>query len=205
VAETWTTHAPATGLGWAAGALPPGPTAPQPGVPTVPHRLRLPRRAVLPAPLVWIGVHGGAGETTLTSLVPGTRGAGRAWPSPEPRQAPPRVALVARTSMRGLRSAQAAAVEWAGGAAPDVELLGLVLIADAPGRLPATLPDFAALVAGGVPRTWHLPWVDRWRLGHAPTPQDAPRPVRRFLADVAALTSGAPAAGAAATAERGTS
>lgn len=56
--------------------------------------------------------------------------------------------LVARTNARGLRAAQLAATEWASGDVP-VHLEGLVLLADAPGRLPKALKQFVRLVAGG--------------------------------------------------------
>jgi hypothetical protein len=97
------------------------------------------------------------------------------------------VVLVARTSMHGLQRAQRAAVEWASGSTPGIELLGLVLVADAPGRLPHLLRDFAALIAGGVPRTWHLPWAEAWRLGVHPATQAPTRPVQRLVRDLAAL------------------
>ncbi|MEK8229339.1 hypothetical protein NKG05_30690 [Oerskovia sp. M15] len=61
------------------------------------------------------------------------------WPAAEhgwpqlPGAGAVRVVLTARSSMRGLRAAQAAATQWAAGLVPHVELLGLVIIADAPG------------------------------------------------------------------------
>jgi hypothetical protein len=76
-----------------------------------------------------------------------------------------KVVLVARTHEAGLRAAQAAARQWASGALPaQVELIGLVLTADAPGKLPRQLHDLARLVSGGVPRTWEIRWHSELRL-----------------------------------------
>jgi len=94
---------------------------------------------------------------------------------------------VARTHAHGLRAAQSAIREWAAGDAP-VLLLGLVLIADAPGRLPHALRQLADLIAGGVPAVWSLPWIEAWRLGEPPAPHNAPKVVRRLLLDLRAMT-----------------
>lgn len=169
-----------------------GPTAPQRGVPA-PDRVDqlrvLARRA--PAPLWWLGVHGGAGESTLAALVPEWSASDHGWPQ-VPGAAPARVVLTARSNVRGLRAAQAAATQWAAGLVPFVEVIGLVIIADAPGRLPKPLRDLAHVVGGGVPRTWSLPWVEAWRLGEPPAVETAPREVRRLLDDLrAAIELGA--------------
>ena len=94
---------------------------------------------------------------------------------------------MARTHAHGLRAAQSAIREWAAGDA-QVLLLGLVLIADAPGRLPHGLRQLADLIAGGVPAVWSLPWIEAWRVGEPPAPQNAPKVVRRLLEDLRAMT-----------------
>jgi hypothetical protein len=96
------------------------------------------------------------------------------------------VVLVARSDVRGLTAAQRAATQWASGSVLGVDLLGLVISADAPGRLPRPLRDLSALVAGGVPRVWHLPWIEPWRTD-APTTETLPASARRLLDDVRAL------------------
>ena len=101
----------------------------------------------------WVGAHGGAGESTLEELFVGSRAADHGWPLSAASLPPARVVLVARTHAHGLRAAQSAIREWAAGDA-RVLLLGLVLIADAPGRLPHTLRQLADLIAGGVPAVW---------------------------------------------------
>jgi hypothetical protein len=151
---------------------------------------RLPRRALTgegPAAVWWLGAHGGAGESTLEQLFSGSRAADHCWPLADPGQAAAHVVLVARTHAHGLKAAQHAIREWAAG---DVEvlLLGLVLIADAPGRLPSALRQLAALVAGGVPAVWSVPWIEAWRVGEAPGPQNAPKVVRQLLEDLQVMT-----------------
>ncbi len=180
--------------------LPPatGPLAPQRGVPAPDHVDQLPTRdRHNAADLWWLGTHGGAGESSLATLVPEWPAAGHGWPR-APGTEPERVVLVARSHMRGLRAAQAAATQWASGLVPHVEVLGLVIVADAPGRLPRPLREFAHLVSGGVPRTWHVPWVESWRLGEPPALPDAPREVRRLIDELTALIR----SGAAGTANR---
>ena len=195
----WTTHQPpppgpqhaAPGPGAETG--PRGPSAPQHGVPAPAEDQRLPKFAIPAADtLWWVGVHGGAGESTMAQLLPGTRAAGHRWPIPPP-PVPTPVVLVARTNGSGLRAAQRAAIEWASGVVQGVAVLGLVLIADAPGRLPRVLDDFADIVGGGVPRVWDIPWIEEWRRGEDPTPDNTPDEVFEVLESIYALRASNPA------------
>src|SRR4029079_17379597 len=95
-----------------------------------------------------------------------------------------RVVVAARTDARGLRAAKHAARQWASGLVPGTQLLGLVLVADAPGRIPRPLRDLAKVVSGGYPRTWHVPWIESWRLGEIPSVETSPREVRRVVDDL---------------------
>src|SRR3954451_18672344 len=172
---------------------PRGPSAPQHGVPAPSEDDRLPKFAIPAADtLWWVGVHGGSGETTMSLLLPGTRAANHRWPIPPP-PVPTPVILVARTHGSGLRAAQRAATEWASGVVQGVAVLGLVLIADAPGRLPRVLDDFADIVGGGVPRVWDIPWIEEWRRGEAPTPDNTPDEVFEVLESIYALRASNPA------------
>ncbi len=135
----------------------------------------------------WLGAHGGAGESTLEELFSGSRAADHSWPLSAANVAPARVVLVARTHARGLRAAQSAIREWAGGDV-GVLLMGLVLMADAPGRLPRGLRQLADLIAGGVPAVWSLPWIEAWRVGETPAPHNAPKVARQLLEDLRAMT-----------------
>lgn len=141
-----------------------GPLTPQPHV-KMPEDA-LPVRLVQDSGSLWlVGAHGGAGESTLAGLDEGWRASGHAWPSLPSGDAAPCV-VVARTHVRGLLATRAALTQWAAsGTGESARLLGLVLVADAPGRLPAPLRDLAKVVAGGAPRTWEVPWVEAWRMG----------------------------------------
>lgn len=166
---------------------PTGPVAPQRGIPAPDQADQLPTYARTHTADLWfVGTHGGAGESTLAALVPGWAPAGHGWPLP-PGHEQARIVLTARSSMHGLRSAQIAATQWAAGLVPRAQVLGLVVIADAPGRLPRPLREFTQIVGGGLPRTWTVPWVEAWRLGETPNLATAPRDVRRLVEDLTAL------------------
>lgn len=172
-----------------------GPTAPQRGVPA-PDRVD--QLGVwdqhTAASLWWLGAHGGAGETTLASLDPRWRAAEHFWPRPV-SGARSRVVLAARSNARGLRAAQSAMRQWAAGLVPFADVVGLVVVADAPGRLPRPLRELLQVVSGGVPRTWLVPWVEPWRLGEPATLQSSPGQVQRLVAELhAILEPGAPSA-----------
>lgn len=144
-----------------------GPVAPQgAGVPRPEQALPVARpRPGIDHAWWWLGVHGGAGVTTLERAVAGGRDAGLAWPVSIES---PAVVLVARSSANGIQAAQNAARQWASGMVPGVDLLGLVVVADAPGRRPRVLRNLVRLVSGAVPRLWEIPWVEPWRLGESP-------------------------------------
>ena len=128
---------------------------------------------------VWfVGCHGGAGESTLADVLPGSAAAGHRWPIGQP------VVLVARTNERGLLAARSALIQWSSAHGPEVDLLGLILSADAPIRLPRALIALAHLVAGGSPRTWRMPWIPAWRTGE----RADHKITARLFADIAELT-----------------
>ena len=163
---------------------PADPLTPQPGVAAPAADQQLPRRLLAGGELStlvwWVGAHGGAGETTLELLLSGSRAAGHAWPiSPEPTRPAPAI-LIARTSYTGLTAAQRALRDWGSGSVA-VELLGLVLIADAPGKLPKEIRGLVDLIDGAAPgATWLLPWQPDWRFGQ-PCLDHASRPLRQLL------------------------
>lgn len=165
-----------------------GVTGPLPGLTVPDGAQRIPWGKVTGTAAFWVtGVHGGAGESRLTGLFSTARSTGHTWPVPGNQEHPPRVLLVCRSDLRGLTAARNALIEWASGASPDIELLGLAVLADAPGKLPRPLRDFASITAGGAPRHWMLPWVEAWRLGSDDAP---PGPgYRRFRTDITALTT----------------
>ncbi|MFJ4210738.1 DUF6668 family protein [Paenarthrobacter sp. NPDC089675] len=149
---------------------------------------RLARRTMSGTAALWVvGSHGGAGESRTADLIDGARPTGHCWPILQDGSKP-RVLLVCRADMRGLTTAQSALTQWASGAAPAVELLGLAVLADAPGKPPKALRDFTAIIGGGAPRLWTLPWVEAWRHGDSTTTPPA-REYQRFITDVTALVT----------------
>lgn len=179
---------PAEAVGEHPVPVPAGASRPQRSVPEPDRADRLPRRQVHGArpDWWWLGVHGGAGESSLELLDGGARAADHHWPL-DP--AGSTVVLVARSNVPGLRSAQLAATEWASGTLPGVRVAGLLVMADAPGRLPREIRDFARIVGGGVPHLWHLPWLGSWRLGHPIAPNQLPKDARTVLDAVRAAAN----------------
>jgi hypothetical protein len=149
---------------------------------------RLGRRTVAGSAALWVaGAHGGSGESRIADLIGGGRATGHCWPVLQDGRKP-RVLLVCRADMRGLTAARSALMQWASGAAPGLDLLGLAVLADAPGKTPKPLRDFAAIVSGGAPRSWTLPWVEAWRHADSTTLPPA-REYQRFITDLAALAT----------------
>lgn len=146
---------------------------------------RLASRTMSGSAALWIiGAHGGAGESRIADLL-GARATGHCWPVLQDG-GEPRVLLVCRADMRGLAAARSALTQWVSGAAPKADLIGLAILADAPGKTPKALRDFSAIVGGGAPRFWTLPWVEAWRLGNDTA---SPREFQRFITDIAALAT----------------
>lgn len=169
--------------------LPLGPARPQKGIGPWTGAGGLGRQNVDGTPpVLWVlGTHGGAGETTIASLLAGSMRASHAWPVREGLTVPEgqdSVLLVCRSTAKGLRSAQAAAIEWASGALSPLALAGLVIVSDSPSKLPKDLQDLTITVSGAVPHTWRMPWVEEWRRGLSPALSELPRQVRNVVADI---------------------
>ncbi|KUO21039.1 DUF6668 family protein [Streptomyces dysideae] len=109
----------------------------------------------------WVGTHGGAGVSTLAAVY-GGQDCGRAWPDPDD---PPSVLLVARTHAAGLAAARHAVEVFRRGEAPsELDLDAVVLVADAPGRLPRPLAQQVKVIESALD-VYRVPWVPAWRLG----------------------------------------
>lgn len=147
-------------------------------------RAGLPVVETTSAQRLWVvAAHGGAGATTWARLL-GAGDAGTAWPAVGWRV---QVLVVARRNHRGLRAAQQAAMQWAqAGPLAAIDLLGLLLVADAPGRVPKRLREEARLVAGAFPQIIEADWVESWRFEEA-WEGPAPREARRVFAKVQQL------------------
>jgi hypothetical protein len=109
----------------------------------------------------WVGTHGGAGVSTLAAVY-GGHDSGRDWPGPG---APASVLLVARTHAAGLLAASRALELFRRGEhPPGLDLDAVVLVADAPGRLPRPLSRQVKEIESTVD-VYRVPWVSAWRLG----------------------------------------
>ena len=132
----------------------------------------------------WHPLHGGSTATTLATALPGgilldQLPADAGWPALP-------VVLICRSHHGGLLAAQ----QWAATHPPaTVNVAGLVIVADAPGKLPRPLNTLALLIAGGYPQTWRIPWVRAWRLGEPPTPANTPNAAKTLLSDLAVLAT----------------
>ncbi|MEV6693479.1 hypothetical protein AB0M35_18605 [Micromonospora sp. NPDC051196] len=114
----------------------------------------------------WIGAHGGAGATTLARLLGGTD-IGCRWPDPALAE-PARVMVVGRTNLEGLRAVSRALHALREGRHPaGMQLVGVVLIADAPVRLPAPLLGRIRLLRSIAP-VHRVPWMACLRVGEGP-------------------------------------
>lgn len=175
-----------------------GPVAPQLHV-DLPEDA-LPLRSTPDAATLWIvGAHGGAGESTIAALTDGWSAAGHAWPV---TSGPAPCVLAARTNVRGLLAARTALTQWAAsGAGPSVRLVGLLLVADAPGKLPQPIRDLAKVVSGGAPRVWEVPWVESWRLDD-PGTERMPRSVSQLVSQLRSLAASTPVEAAGLTLDK---
>lgn len=139
----------------------------------------------------WLGVHGGAGVSTLARLLPGGADAFRLWPDPGIHAGPEAVILVCRTHMRGLACAQAALHQFDLGQAPaGLRLLGLVAVADAPGKLPAPQARALRLLAGAVDRIWTVGWVEDLRRARDVAGLSLPPTLTRLAASLEEMRPG---------------
>ncbi|MFD4813720.1 DUF6668 family protein [Streptomyces sp. NPDC058417] len=127
------------------------------------------------AQVSWVGAHGGAGVTSLATALGGVD-VGIRWPDPA-RGEPGRIMVVARTNAAGIQAASTVLDALRVGSHPDgLQMLGVVLVADAPGRLPLSLAQ-RARVLGSAVTVHRVPWIPSWRLGsrtaHLPRPVHA--------------------------------
>ncbi|MDO5048525.1 MAG: hypothetical protein Q4D87_01415 [Actinomycetaceae bacterium] len=132
---------------------------------------------------LWVvAAHGGAGATSWARLL-SAGDAGVSWPRPV---SVTRAVVVARSSLVGLQAAQVAAIQWASGQVAGVELVGLILGADAPGRMPKDLVDLRRRVAGAYPKVWQVGFQNNWR-SHLAWNTPVCREVGRVLKDISLI------------------
>jgi hypothetical protein len=131
-----------------------------------------------------VATHGGAGTSTLATVF-GGHDAGRDWPRPDQGE-PPSVLLVGRTHATGLEAlSHTLDIFRRGAAPPGLALDAIVLVADAPGRLPRQLAQSVKALESLEslePRidVYRVPWVPAWRVGDlsGPPPRECERLAR---------------------------
>ncbi|TCJ95078.1 hypothetical protein [Nocardia alba] len=116
------------------------------------------------APLVWLlGVHGGAGATTLAHvLAPAADARGR-WPGVFDRESP-FVVLVARETISGLTRAHDLLRQHHAGLAGPALVLGLITVAARPGRMAPEIRRYREVVGSLAGHVWQVPWFEEWTL-----------------------------------------
>ncbi|MCX5195007.1 MbcA/ParS/Xre antitoxin family protein [Streptomyces sp. NBC_00249] len=116
-----------------------------------------------PSSFSWMSAHGGAGATTLATVF-GGYDAGSRWPDPA-TGGPGRILLVARTHASGLQAvSHVLDMIRRDEQPPGTVLQAVVLVADAPGRLPPELAKRIKVI-GSVVEIHRVPWVPAWRMG----------------------------------------
>lgn len=166
------------------------------GIPAPARRLgwwRTPRRLLDDVAWWAVGVHGGAGATRFVAAMNcGGYDVPQHWPVVPQGVARRPLVLVARTDLHGITAVQESIREWWWKLTPSgFDFAGLVLMADAPGRLPTQLRNQAQVLSGTVPRVWHIPWVPEWRVGEEPA--RPPKELAEVRSHLVALTKPAEA------------
>lgn len=159
-----------------------------PGVEGLTVRRRIRRSTVDGGHHLWIvGAHGGAGTSTWARIL-NVGDAGASWPQHVNPTRALSIVVCCRSTAAGLRAAQDVGIEWASGALPG-QLVGLVVGADAPGRLPRELRDQLQITSGAFPRYTFVPWQAQWRFAKENDANaDHSRRINKIAATVAAWT-----------------
>ncbi|MGW6015959.1 DUF6668 family protein [Streptomyces sp. NPDC055210] len=121
----------------------------------------------------WVNAHGGAGATTFAAALGGVD-LGQSWPNFALGN-PGRFFLLARTHAAGLQAASRRMEALRSqNHPPGIELIAVVLVADAPGRLPSELSRRVKVLRSAAP-SFIVPWIPAWRIGQPA--ERAPRPI----------------------------
>ncbi|WP_280182100.1 hypothetical protein [Nocardia farcinica] len=116
------------------------------------------------APRGWLlGVHGGAGATTLAHVLAPAADTSRRWPGVFDRESP-FVVLVARETIAGLTRAHDLLRQHHFGFGGPSEVLGLITVAARPGRMPAEIRRYREVVGSLAGPLWQVPWYEEWTL-----------------------------------------
>ena len=113
------------------------------------------------SPLVWlVGAHGGAGTTSLAHAIAAFGDAGQQWPAEDEF---PWTVIVARTTREGLEAAHDTALQAQAGKCGDCKVLGVILVADAPGKMPKAIEQRMTVLERVVPTIWTVDYHSSWR------------------------------------------
>lgn len=112
--------------------------------------------------IVVMGLHGGAGASTVAELLGEDAGeSGQAWPIP-PEGETLGVLAVCRSHWRGLQAADIFTRQWAAELLEGSTLLGLVIVDDGPQLADGQKRTVRRLLKR-TPKGVHIPWVEAWR------------------------------------------
>lgn len=119
----------------------------------------LPTTGAYPPLVAIVGAHGGAGTSTVARWWAPAADCGQSWPgSPETTQL---VVVAARLCLPGLIACAERLREWHVGTAPDgVDIVGVVLTAARPGRIPAPVRRYRAVIEDLTGVVWEIGWHD---------------------------------------------
>ena len=159
-----------------------------PGVDGLTVRRHILRCRVNESHRLWmVGAHGGAGASTWAQILE-VGDAGTAWPQHVNPTRALSIVVCCRSTAAGLRAAQDVGIEWASGALPG-QLVGLIVGADAPGRLPHSLRAQLQITSGAFPHCTFVPWQAQWRLAKEnDVNANHSRRINKIAATVAAWT-----------------
>lgn len=106
-------------------------------------------------PIAWaLGAHGGAGASTLAAMIAPLGDAHGTWPVHDDF---PYVVVCCRSTRAGLDAAQSAVLQAQAGGAGVCRVLGVVIVADTPGKTPKSLHQRETLLED-ITRIWRVPY-----------------------------------------------
>ena len=111
-------------------------------------------------PVIWaVAAHGGAGASTLAKVLAPVGDAGQQWPVLDEF---PFCVVVCRSTRSGLDAAHLVVLQAHSGHAGSCQVLGVVVIADAPGKTPKSLVRREKLIED-LTTVWRVPYIPGFR------------------------------------------
>ena len=122
-------------------------------LPLAEHRLHA--RGGRPPVAGLVGAHGGSGASTLAQVFAPLGDADKQWPTHDEH---PMCVVACRSTRTGLDAAQSAVLQAQSGHAGKCTVLGVVIVADAPGKTPKALKQ-RETVLEELTTIWRVPYV----------------------------------------------